>query len=110
MAALLGTCNIRGCVWIQAALRRHPKGDDPEGVPGGAAGNSTAPALQDGDKALFLGRAHYGCVATVIPPPVTGRGRKVTSKNLCCQMLSWMAVDVLISFANPDGRCEVAIE
>ncbi|KAK9843112.1 hypothetical protein WJX74_007152 [Apatococcus lobatus] len=60
---------------LQASLRRHPKGDDPEGVPGGGAG-SMAPALHDGSKALFLGRAHYGCVATVIPPPVTGRGRK----------------------------------
>ena len=52
-----------------------------------------APALHEGDKVLFLGRAHYGCVATVIPPPVAGRGRKVmppapnlrnSASAICC--------------------------
>ncbi len=62
---------------VQAALRRHPKGDDPEGLAGRAAEGSKAPSLHEGDKALFLGQAHYGCVATVIPPPIAGRGRKV---------------------------------
>lgn len=62
---------------LQAALRRHPKGDDPEGLPGGAEVGGKAAIMQEGDRGLFLGRAHYGCVATVITPPITGRGRKV---------------------------------
>ena len=46
------------CVWT-------PVAQDPRTDPEAAAARLASIKLQAGDQALFLGRAHYGCVATV---------------------------------------------
>jgi 5'-3' exoribonuclease 1 len=51
---------------LQLTLRRNPAPDprfEPEAAGAALAGATLAP----GARAIFLGRAHYGCVATVLP-------------------------------------------
>jgi hypothetical protein len=33
------------------------------------------PASQEGDHAVFLGKSHYGCIATILPDVGTGLTR-----------------------------------
>lgn len=61
----------------QASLRRNPAPDprrDPT-IVGGGLGDFT---YEVGQKGLFLGRAYYGCVATVLPSVSPGLSRKVS--------------------------------
>ena len=56
-------------------LRRNPS-PDPRTDAALAAGLAS-PQLVEGASALFLGRAHYGCIATVLPPNTVGLTRNV---------------------------------
>ena len=63
---------------LQASLRRNPAPDprrDPSLV-GSQVGSLTH---EVGQKGLFLGRAYYGCVATVLPSVSPGLSRKVST-------------------------------
>jgi 5'-3' exoribonuclease 1 len=52
---------------LQLTLRRNPA-PDPRFSPGAAGAELAGLALEPGARAVFLGRAYYGCVATVLPP------------------------------------------
>ena len=56
-------------------LRQNPS-PDPRSNAALRAGLAS-PELQEGSVALFLGRAHYGCVATLLPPSAAGLERLV---------------------------------
>lgn len=56
---------------LQLALRRHPGGPAAEGLSSRSPA-AALPPLQPGDRALFLGRAHYGALATVLPNASAG--------------------------------------
>lgn len=63
---------------MQASLRRNPA-PDPRFDPS-AMENALGPlTFEVGQKAIFLGRAYYGCVATVLPDVSAGLTRKVSS-------------------------------
>jgi len=73
---------------VQASLRRNPA-PDPRRDPSSVGSQLGALKFETGQKALFLGRAYYGCVATVLPPVTAGLTRKVCSPHLvagvtCC--------------------------
>lgn len=57
-------------------LRRNPS-PDPRFQPDTVAAALAAVELTPGSKGLYLGRAHYGCIATVLPPVAAGMTRKV---------------------------------
>jgi hypothetical protein len=59
----------------QVTLRRNPA-PDPRFQPDAVATSLSATALKDGSVALFLGRAHYGCLATVLPAASQGMTKK----------------------------------
>lgn len=61
----------------QASLRRNPA-PDPRRDPSTVGGQLGALQFEVGQKGLFLGRAHYGCVATVLPGVSPGLSRKVS--------------------------------
>lgn len=61
----------------QVSLRRNPA-PDPRLEAALAAGGAAAD-LPPGSRALFVGRAYYGCAATVLPPASAGFSRKVSS-------------------------------
>ncbi|DBA92644.1 TPA: hypothetical protein ACH3X1_002861 [Trebouxia sp. C0004] len=60
---------------LQASLRRNPA-PDPRRDPSSVGSQLGALKFETGQKALFLGRAYYGCVATVLPPVTAGLTRK----------------------------------
>lgn len=60
----------------QLVLRRNPS-PDPRFQPDTAAAALTGIDLEPGARALYLGRAHYGCLATVLPPVAAGMTKKV---------------------------------
>ena len=60
----------------QASLRRNPA-PDPRRDPSTVGGQLGALKYEVGQKGLFLGHAHYGCVATVLPSVSPGLSRKV---------------------------------
>ena len=60
---------------LQVVLRQNPS-PDPRTNAALRAGLAS-PELQEGSLALFLGRAHYGCVATLLPPSTAGLNRLV---------------------------------
>ena len=62
---------------LQVSLRRNPA-PDPRLDAALAAGGGAAD-LPPGSRALFVGRAYYGCAATVVPPASAGFSRKVGS-------------------------------
>lgn len=63
--------------FVQATLRRNPA-PDPRFDPS-AMENALGPLhFAVGQKAIFLGRAYYGCVATILPDVSAGLSRKVT--------------------------------
>ncbi len=66
---------------VQASLRRNPA-PDPRRDPSSVGSQLGALKFETGQKALFLGRAYYGCVATVLPPVTAGLTRKVCSPHL----------------------------
>ena len=68
---------------VQASLRRNPA-PDPRRDPSSVGSQLGALKFETGQKALFLGRAYYGCVATVLPPVTAGLTRKVLP-TLDCQ-------------------------
>lgn len=75
-------------VVVQASLRRNPA-PDPRRDPSSVGSQLGALKFETGQKALFLGRAYYGCVATILPPVTAGLTRKVCSPHLvagvtCC--------------------------
>ena len=72
---------------VQASLRRNPA-PDPRRDPSSVGSQLGALKLETGQKALFLGRAYYGCVATVLPPVTAGLTRKVLTTFSCqCYLL-----------------------
>ncbi|GAB4816899.1 hypothetical protein N2152v2_003945 [Parachlorella kessleri] len=60
---------------IQLVLRRNPS-PDPRFQPEATAEALTGTDLTPGAKGLYLGRAHYGCLATVLPPASAGLTKK----------------------------------
>lgn len=52
---------------------------DPRLDPAVAQSRAAAGELRVGGRALFLGRAHFGCVATVLPDVSRGLSKQVTS-------------------------------
>ncbi len=74
-------------VTLQASLRRNPA-PDPRRDPSSVGSQLGALKFETGQKALFLGRAYYGCVATVLPPVTAGLTRKVLTTSGCwCHLL-----------------------
>lgn len=67
----------------QLVVRRNPA-PDPRFQPETAAASLAAYDLKPGASALFLGRSHYGCLATVLPDASTGLTRKVCVGMLVC--------------------------
>ena len=66
---------------IQATLRRNVA-PDPRLEPKAAAARLGALEFRPGSQALFLGRAHYGCVATVLPsasPGLSKQGKQLAA-------------------------------
>ena len=77
---------------LQASLRRNPA-PDPRRDPASVGSQLGALKFETGQKALFLGRAYYGCVATILPPVTAGLSRKVKPH--------WpviIALDLLVTF------------
>lgn len=68
--------NLKSCE--QATLRRN-MAPDPRLDPATAQGRADAGQLQVGSRALFLGRAYFGCLATVLPDVSRGLSKQVTS-------------------------------
>lgn len=66
------------CGFKQATLRRN-MAPDPRLDPAVAQSRAAAGELSVGSLALFLGRAHFGCVATVLPDVSRGLSKQVTS-------------------------------
>ena len=62
-------------------LRRNPSPDPRTDAALGAG--LASPELKEGSQALFLGRAHYGCLATLLPPNTVGLTRKVRLTYQC---------------------------
>ncbi|KAI3438723.1 hypothetical protein D9Q98_001143 [Chlorella vulgaris] len=60
---------------VELVVRRNPA-PDPRFQPETAAASLAAYDLKPGARALFLGRSHYGCLATVLPDASTGLTRK----------------------------------
>lgn len=57
---------------------RHNPAPDPRLAAALAAGSSgSSTDLQPGSRALFVGRAYYGCAVTVLDPATAGFNRKV---------------------------------
>ena len=75
--------------YTQVTLRRNPS-PDPRTDAALAAGLAS-PQLVEGASALFLGRAHYGCVATVLPPNTVGLTRQVRVTQCCRQSARLLA-------------------
>ena len=61
----------------QATLRRNPA-PDPRRDPSAVGVQLGALKYEVGQKGLFLGRTHYGCLATVLPSVSPGLSRKVS--------------------------------
>lgn len=61
---------------VQATLRRNVA-PDPRLDPAAAAARLGALDFKAGSEALFLGRAHYGCVAAVLPSASLGLTKQV---------------------------------
>ena len=79
--AFLG-CNVHRCVvvTVQATLRRNPA-PDPRLDPGLVAQQAGAVSFEEGQRVLFLGRAHYGCLATVLPAASAGLSKQVCFRS-----------------------------
>lgn len=63
--------------YLQASLRRNPA-PDPRRDPTLVGSQVGALKYEVGQKGLFLGRAYYGCLATVLPSVSPGLSRKVS--------------------------------
>ena len=59
----------------QATLR-HNKAEDPRLDPAAARARLGAAELRVGDQALFLGKTHFGCLATVLPDVSRGLSKQ----------------------------------
>ncbi len=107
----------------QVTLRRNPS-PDPRTDAALAAGLGS-PQLVEGASALFLGRAHYGCVATVLPPNTVGLTRQVWARHLdVCKIscvhagllsvlvntVDFVAAMLLPNFVRARGMCAVGAE
>ncbi|KAA6417737.1 MAG: 5 -3 exoribonuclease 1, partial [Trebouxia sp. A1-2] len=77
---------------LQASLRRNPA-PDPRRDPSTVGSQLGALKFETGQKALFLGRAYYGCVATVLPPVNAGLTRK-GSKVLAASSSNMLHIEV----------------
>lgn len=64
------------CCWEQATLRRNTA-PDPRMDPAAVQGQAGSGQLQVGSRALFLGRAYFGCIATVLPDVSKGLSKQV---------------------------------
>lgn len=60
---------------MQMTLRKNPA-PDPRFQPDTVSGALLSLNLKEGSKAVFLGRAHYGCIATVLPSAGLGMTKK----------------------------------
>ena len=78
---------------LKVTLRRNPS-PDPRTDMALAAGLAS-PQLVEGASALFLGRAHYGCVATVLPPNTVGLTRKVLLRSRPLIGRCYAGIDVI---------------
>ena len=74
---------------------------DPRTDPEAAAARLASVKLQAGDQALFLGRAHYGCVATVQQVHIL-----VLALQMCCLHVhaAWWP-----RLGSPDRSSDVAL-
>jgi hypothetical protein len=63
-------------------VRRNPA-PDPRFQPDTATSALTSYGFQPGARALFLGRAHYGCMATILPDASAGLTKKVGGRPAC---------------------------
>ena len=57
-------------------VRRNPS-PDPRFQPETAAASLVSYDFKSGSRALFLGRSHYGCMATILPDASAGLTKKV---------------------------------
>jgi len=68
------------CLW-QATLRRNTN-PDPRLDPEAAKKKLGDMQLTAGSKAIFVGRSHFGCVATIIPDASRGLSKQVQLTSL----------------------------
>ena len=61
---------------LQLVVRRNPS-PDPRFQPETAAASLVSYDFRPGSRALFLGRSHYGCMATILPDASAGLTKKV---------------------------------
>lgn len=64
------------CAHVQLVVRRNPS-PDPRFQPETATASLVSYDFKPGARALFLGRSHYGCMATVLPDASAGLTKKV---------------------------------
>jgi hypothetical protein len=70
-----------------------------------AAGSSGGVDLQPGARALFVGRAYYGCAATVLDPGSDGFTRKVGTPQECSGQQVLQAAEFTDHFATHPPMC-----
>lgn len=79
----------------QLVVRRNPS-PDPRFQPETATTSLVSYDFKPGARALFLGRSHYGCMATVLPDASAGLTKKVGCgvgcgcQGGCCGLEAWM--------------------
>jgi hypothetical protein len=63
---------------------------DPRLDPATAQGRAGAEQLEVGSRALFLGRAYFGCIATVLPDVSRGLSKQVSFNLPFSRLLPWL--------------------
>ncbi|KAJ9516840.1 hypothetical protein QJQ45_027260, partial [Haematococcus lacustris] len=98
---------------ISCVVRLRPPGP-PAGTPGAIPASfaediAVEPALKPGDRCIFLGKTHYGCLATLLPELGTGLTRTgKTAKPTGAQNTFRIAVQPLGPPADPDPMARAA--
>ncbi|KAJ9516877.1 hypothetical protein QJQ45_027272, partial [Haematococcus lacustris] len=98
---------------VQCVVRLRPPGP-PAGTPGAIPASfaediAVEPALKPGDRCIFLGKTHYGCLATLLPELGTGLTRTgKTAKPTGAQNTFRIAVQPLGPPADPDPMARAA--
>lgn len=73
---------------MQLVVRRNPS-PDPRFQPETATTSLVSYDFKPGARALFLGRSHYGCMATVLPDASAGLTKKVRQHGLVRLLVGW---------------------